>query len=161
MKKAFLAIALCVLSPSAFAETWRCEIGGDMAGVKLGFFFGGQVIRGEGEISCSTEGGRESRVPVRLAILGGGVGFDFTIVRQVRIVSEGVGGLRGPADLLGAFSVAASAGTTLIHQGHNVDAAISVKGKGRGLGFEVGMIGEDAVGLGARVHGLAFLVERL
>lgn len=160
MTKAILAAAL-LFTPSAFAETWRCELGGDMAGVKLGFFFGGQVIRGEGEISCRTEGGRAARVPVRLAILGGGVGFDFTVVRHVRVVSEGVGGVRAPSELLGSFSVAASAGTTLIDQGHNVDAAISVKSKGKGLGFEVGLLGEDAVGLGARVHGLAFLVERL
>lgn len=161
MKNAFLA-AVLLLSPPAFADSWRCQLGGDMSGVRLGFFFGGQVIRGQGEVSCVAKNGRTARVPVRLAVFGGGAGFDFTVVRQVRVVSESVGGLRAPSDLLGSFSVAASAGATLIDQGHAVDAAISLEGKGgRSLGFEVGLVGEDAIGLGARVHGLGFLVERL
>jgi len=148
----------------ARADTWKCEMRGEMSGVKLGFLFGGQVIKGDGNIHCEVEqtGGAQVRTvafPVRISIVGGGIGFDFTVVHQMEIFTAGIGGIRNPQDLLGQFSVSASAGITLIDQGRNVDAAISVKHRARGLGFEVGMIGEDAIGLGARVHGLVFLVE--
>jgi len=167
MNKPFLALLsvitlLVIFASPAKAATWECQLAGEMSGVKLGFIFGGQVIRGDGEIRCATEKdgvSRNVKLPVRLSIVGGGVGFDFTIVRHMQIFTNGIGGVNDPRDLTGQFNVAASAGVTLIDQGRSVDSAISVKHKARGLGFEVGMTGEDAIGLGARVHGLIFVVE--
>ena len=158
MKRNLLAaLAAFLLAPASHADSWRCQLAGDMAGVRLGFFFGGQVIRGEGELSCEAGSGRAALVPVRLAILGDRAVFDFTAVRQVRIVSQVVP-VRAPSELLGTYLVAA--GATMIGEGEAESSAIRLEGAGKSPGFEAGLTGHQAAGLGARVHGLTFLVER-
>jgi hypothetical protein len=162
MKPMFALVLFLFAAAPAKADGWSCQLVGEMSGVKLGFIFGGQVIRGDGEVRCTSSQGSESlgvSVPVRLSLVGGGIGFDFTIVRHVGVISAAIGEVLNPRDMLGQFSVATSAGVTLINQGHNVDSSFTVQHKARDVGFEVGLIGEDAVGLGARLHGLVFVIE--
>ena len=167
MKSLFLALTVALAAFSApqqsqaqVLDTWECQLDGNVSGVKLGFIFGGQFLRGDGEISCVELNNPDNQVflPVTLTIAGGGLGFDFTIVRSVRVLSAGIGNVAGPASFTGSFKVAASAGVTLLDQGINADAALKLTAN-NGAGLEVGLIGEDAVGLGARLHGLIFTVE--
>ncbi len=142
----------------AKAGTYVCHVSGEMSGVKLGFIFGGQVIRGNGEIHCNSHT-ENLTFPARLSIVGGGAGFDFTIVRNVKLLSASIAGVASPSQLAGRFSVSTTTGVNLIDQGRKVDSAIFLSKPDSVLSFEVGMFGEDAVGLGARVHGLAFVIE--
>jgi hypothetical protein len=171
MKKSLLAIIgtiglFMATADSAKADAWTCEMNGRVSGIKIGFIFGGQIISGNGLISCTGEDNSGNaftpvKIPVKITILGGGVGFDFTIVRRLNVFSGAVGEVRNPRDLLGQFDVGASAGVTLIKRGYNVSSAISVKNEANGLGFELGMTGERAYGLGARLHGYVMNVEPL
>ena len=153
------------ISALATADTYTCKISGTVSGMALGFIIDGEVIDGDGIISCvNREDGRESRrveLPVHLTLAGLGVGFDFTIIKSVELVADGIDEVRNPRDLLGEFNVGASAGVTLIDRGYNVVSAISVKHRGNGIGFEVGFMGERAIGLGARVNGFVFRVKAL
>lgn len=161
-----LLLALVTLTgfaaaPQAHAlDNWECQLEGEVSGLKLGFIFGGQFLQGEGLITCVETSFPENNVelPVKLTIAGGGLGFDFTIVRGVRVLTAGIGNVVGPESFLGSFKVGASAGATLINQGFSVDAALKLTANNGG-GFELGLVGEDAIGLGARLHGLVFAIE--
>jgi hypothetical protein len=144
----------------ASVDTWNCQLNGEISGIKLGFVFGGQYLGGEGVIYCveSTNPQNEVRIPVKMKLVGGGWGFDFTLVESVRVVSAGVGNLSGPESFFGSFNVGATAGLTLINQGINADAAIRLS-KNRSFGLELGLMGEDAIGLGVRLHGLVFVIK--
>ncbi len=143
---------------------YSCRVNADMKGLKLGFGPGAQYMSGYGEIHCvdMRHGvARQIRVPVKVRIVGAGVGFDFTIVRGVRMTSGGLGYVASPMDLTGSFSVGHSAGVTLIKRGINVNSAISVKKHGKGLSYELGFMGERAYGLGARLHGTVMTIRPL
>lgn len=143
---------------------YSCRMDGEMHGLKLGWGLGGQYMSGKGMITCvDLRHGqpRKIQVPVKVRILGAGVGFDFTIVKSMKFTSGGVGYVRNPMDLTGSFSVGKSAGVTLIKRGYNVNAAISVKHHVHGLAFEMGFSGERAYGLGARLHGTIMTVKAL
>ncbi len=159
-----LALGLVLLIPAqARADSYVCKLSGSVNGVALGFVIDGEFIAGHGVFTCvDREGGRAPRtirVPVRLALAGAGLGFDFTIIRSVNLITDGIGEIRDPQDLMGEFSVGASTGVTLINRGYNINSAISVKHRARGIGFEIGFSGERAVGLGARVNGFVLKVK--
>lgn len=153
---------IAVAGPDAALASYTCSMRGSISGLKLGFIIDGQVLGGDAVIHCvdaTRRGLRDVDMPVRVQIIGGGVGFDFTIVHRAHIFSAGIGAVRRPADLLGQYSVAASAGVTLIRRGYNIQSAISVKNRAHGIGFEVGFQGERAFGLGARLNGLVMVVK--
>ncbi len=157
------ADALAAVDDAAAAPaSYSCDLRGSISGIKLGFFIDGQVLGGDAVIHCTDathNGLRDVYMPVRVRVIGGGVGFDFTIVKRTNLVTAGMGLVRRPADLLGQYDVAASAGVTLINRGFNIQSAISVKRRGNGVAFEIGFQGERAVGLGARLDGLLMVVE--
>lgn len=143
---------------------YSCRLDGQLKGVKLGWFVGGQYMSGKGAITCvDMRHGqpRKIHMPVKVRIIGGGLGFDFTIVRGLKFTSGGLGYVHSPMDLTGSFSVGASSGVTLIKRGYNVNSAISVKKHAKGLAFELGFSGEKAYGLGARLHGTVMTVRPL
>jgi hypothetical protein len=159
-----LVLGLVLWIPSqARADSYTCNLRGTMSGVAIGFIFDGEFITGHGVYTCIVQdtghAPRTVQVPVRLALVGGGLGFDFTIIQSMNLIADGIGEVRNPRDLLGEFNVGASAGVTLINRGYNIDSAISVKHRGNGIGFEVGFIGERAIGLGARVNGFILSVK--
>jgi len=150
------------VNPDAQGAAYTCDMRGAISGIKLGFFIDGQILGGDAVIHCkdaTNSGLRDVSMPVRVRVIGGGVGFDFTIVQRANIISDGIGAVRSPRDLVGQYDVAASAGITLINRGYNVQSAISVKRRGNGVAFEVGFQGEKAIGLGARLNGLVLVVE--
>jgi hypothetical protein len=140
------------------AKAWSCQLKGQIKGVKIGFIWGAQYLGGRGVLGCADRAGRQAQIPVKLRLLGAGWAFDLTYVRKAKLISTGIGYVPSPADLFGSYSVAASAGVTLIKRGYNIQSAISLKSK-RGLGFEVGFQGEKAYGLGVRVHGMIFKIK--
>lgn len=143
---------------------YSCRMDGQLKGLKLGWGIGGQYMSGKGAITCvDLRHGqpRKIHMPVKVRIIGGGLGFDFTIVRGLKFTSGGLGYVHSPMDLTGSFSVGASSGVTLIKRGYNVNSAISVKKHAKGLAFELGFSGEKAYGLGARLHGTVMTVRPL
>lgn len=157
----FLLGLFFISTPSqAGVDTWQCRLEGNIKGAKLGFGLGGQYLGGKGVVRCVDGNDFQNVVvvPVKMKLIGGGWGFDFTIVKSVQVVSAGIGNLSGPEAFFGSFKVGATAGATLIDQGINADAAIRLS-KNNSFGLELGLIGEDALGLGVRLHGLVFLVQ--
>lgn len=143
---------------------YSCRLDGQLRGLKLGWGLGGQYMSGKGAITCvDLRHGQPRKIsmPVKVRILGGGIGFDFTIVRSMKFTSGGLGYVHSPMDLTGSFSVGHSAGVTLIKRGYSVNSAISVKKHAKGLAFELGFMGERAYGLGARLHGTVMTVRPL
>ncbi len=141
--------------------TWTCDLNGNISGLGISVFFGGQIIGGKGMITCKTTDGKSvQRLPVYLRFISAGVGFDFTIINKMQIIALGIGVTDGPQALVGEFAVGATAGATFITKGVDVTAAVKVERKD-GLGFEVGMIGKEAVGLGVHLHGMVFTIEAL
>jgi hypothetical protein len=162
MKSLLFVLSLLTFANTSHAalDTWNCQLDGEISGAKLGFIFGGQYLAGDGLVRCVATNDADNTVvvPVKMKLLGGGWGFDFTIVNSVEVVSAGIGNLSGPEAFLGSFKVGATAGATLINQGINVDAAIRLSRR-NSVGIELGLIGEDAIGLGVRLHGLVFVIQ--
>jgi len=141
---------------------WDCTLDGNISGLSISVFFGGQILTGDGEVVCTNPNDGNSllvSMPVRLTLVGGGGGFDVTIVRSMRVYSSGISVVGGPKALLGNFNVAASAGLTLIE--HGVDFNVAVKVSREGLGFELGLFDKDTIGLGVRLHGMIFSIEAI
>jgi len=143
---------------------YSCRLDGTLRGLRLGFGPGAQYMSGRGEIHCVDlrhNVAREIRVPVKVRIVGAGVGLDFTLVRSLRFTSGGLGYVHDPMDLTGSFSVGKQLGGTFVKWGAGVQSAVSVKRHAKGLAFELGFMGEKAYGLGARLHGTIMTVRPL
>src|SRR5690606_37339936 len=129
---------------------------------KPGWGVAGQYMSGKAMITCSSERQgkmRHVQTPVKVRIVGGGGGFDFTIVRSMKFTTGGLGYVHSAHDFYGSFTVGKSAGVTLIKRGYTVNSAISVKRKARGLAFELGFMSEKAYGLGYRLHGTVMTIK--
>lgn len=139
---------------------YACQLSGDVQGVSVAIFFGGEVISGTGVLTCVNENTRQQlTTPVKLALLGGGVGFDFSLIRHIGIKSASVR-VSNPSQLIQTFGIGASAGATLIHNGIGFDVAATLTDP-NGLGFEVGFTGQDAIGLGAHLYAMTFQVQKM
>lgn len=168
MKRMIYALAITLSAtllslPPASASTpelaaTTCKLEGELSGLGLGFIWGGQIISGDGEISCRTDEGVEvSRVPVQMQFISGGFGFDFSIINSMVVESGSVRVSNGPNDLVGSFSVGATAGMTLIDTGIDFDVALKLT-KEPGLALELAVKSKDVDGLGARLHAMTFIV---
>lgn len=141
-------------------HAYVCRFEGELRGLRLGFGVGAQYLGGRGVISCIAPAtGRHVHLPVKYRLLGAGLGYDLAWVRSVKITSAGFGVVASPFDLTGQFSLGASSGLTFVSRGINVQSAVSVKKKARGISFELGFQGERAIGLGARLHGMILWVK--
>ena len=77
-----------VSGPEADAAAYTCDLHGAIEGFKLGFILDGQLLGGDAVIHCkdaTNRGLRDVSLPVHVKIVGGGVGFDFTIVKRATI----------------------------------------------------------------------------
>lgn len=147
---------------AASLDNWDCRMKGNISGLKLGFGLGGQFLSGDGAIYCSQSENPDLiiRQPISITIVGGGFTlFDITYVKAVKVVTAGIGRVNGPDSLIGKYKISASAGGTLINRGINVDIALAANSES-GFGFEVGLQGEKAYGLGLRLYGLFLVIEK-
>lgn len=154
-------IAGILCSTAAQAETtqrYHCTLDGHIHGVSIGIGLSGQELHGPGRLTCRDRqtGHRESR-RVELNLVGIGIGFDFTIVKSMRVHSSGIETAVGFPDFDRSFNVGAIAGVTVVDDGVSVDSAVQVSDEQ--LGFELGFIGERAIGLGARLQGMVFTIK--
>lgn len=171
MKKLILSIALIVTTAvtatvsQASDSTHRqgpstnhCYIDGSVKGMGLSFVFGGQIIAGEGVITC-TDSNQQlvEQVPVRIQFMSAGLGFDFSVIREIQVHSAALRLSNGAADLVGSFSVGATAGATLLDQGIDFDTAIQIR-REPGLSLALALKGKSAVGLGVRLQAMTMLV---
>ncbi len=144
---------------SLSAPLYTCTLVGDIHGKSIAIGIGGQYLRGNGTIRCINNFvGDEVAIPIYMKLVGAGIGLDFTVVKSIRVYSAGIG-VNDPHDFVRSYSVGATAGATLIHAGIDFDAAIRVAGDA-GFGFEVGMKGREAHGLGAHLYGMSFKISR-
>lgn len=173
-----IGLAAAALATAATAQAWTggrggaapiaaedasytCIIDGDISGASIAIGFGGQILAGDGWLQCTDNRGPRRgvvNVPVHMTMLGGGAGFEVSIVRAVHIRSAGVG-VNDPSELFREFSVGASAGATLLTTGIGFDAAVRV-GDASGFGFDLALQGRDAIGLGAHLYGMGFSIAR-
>lgn len=166
MRKLMMLLTLTAASLISFGAnattanvaTYECYLEGEVKGIGVSFIFGGQIIDGDGYIHCTASNGLYQETPVRLTFVSGGVGFDFSIIQSMTVRSNTVQLTGGPEDMIGSFSVGATAGATLITQGIDFDAAVKVT-NGSGLGLELALIGKDVIGLGVRLHAMTFIVS--
>lgn len=161
-----LALALFAVSgharhnDSPVGPAWVCNISGEMDGFSASLGLNVTYIKGVGVVSCRSIDGARKEVPVRLKIVGVGVGLGFTDFDNIRVGTANIGVADGPNALVGTYSVGPSAGVTLINAGLDVGAAIEVSREG-GLSFEVGFMGKDARGLEAKLNIQGFEVSPL
>ena len=154
--------AILVLAPgTAMADGgYTCDLDGHIGGASLGFGLSAQVLSGKGVLRCRDNStGEYSRRNVKLSLVGAGVGFDFTVVRSLRLHAAGIETARGLDDFDHSFSVGAIAGATVLSDGLSAQSALRVSNEG--LGFELGLMGQEAVGLGVRLQGMVFSIERI
>ena len=146
---------------SAGSATYNCSITGTMSGVNVAFVFGGEVIGGDGWLTCTQNArGRSgnAQIPIHLTLLGGGAGFNLTYVRAITVNAVGVG-VNDPSQLLEQYSIGPSVGASLVNRGVAFDAAVRV-GDASGFGFDLGLQGRDVIGLGAYLYGMGFQITR-
>lgn len=164
---ACLALGMLGLSGQAMATskhgvnegpTSTCNIVGEIRGISAGFVFGGQYLGGKGVVTCTNGSGVTTSMPIDLTLVSAGWSFDFTLVRSVKVVAVGVSVTNGPMDFVRSYNIGATAGATLLSAGVDFDAAIKLN-DGH-LGFEVGLKGKKAYGLGVRLHGMIFYIQQ-
>jgi hypothetical protein len=137
---------------------YSCSLRGQISGASIGIVLGGEVISGPGVITCRNSRGVVRRMPITLKLIGGGAAFDFTIIKSIKVFSNGISTVNGPEDLVRSYAIGASAGATLGRAGVDFDAAAKVSSQG-GLSFELGFQGRDVIGLGAHLNAMAFSIE--
>jgi hypothetical protein len=142
------------------AVYYNCELSGAIHGASVAIIFGGEVISGPGVLSCVNQTTNQNvTFPVKLSLIGGGIGFDISIIRNIAVHSSNIK-VADPNMLVQSFGIGATAGATLIQEGVAFDVAITAT-DGAGLGFEVGLSGQDALGLGVHLYAMTFHVERM
>lgn len=170
MRKFILALSTCfaLFGPSAHAQDltteaasgalYTCRLRGHLSGGSVAFFFGGQMLEGPGTLRCThnVNGTTFSR-PVTLKLAGAGVGFELSHIRNAVVFTAGIG-VNTPDFFYQSFAVGASAGASLIRTGLEADLALRLSNQA-GFGFELGMKGQDILGLGAHLYGMVFSIE--
>ncbi len=147
------------LHDSLSAPLYTCKLAGSIRGHSIAIGIGGQYLHGNGVLSCVNNiVGDVVSLPVHMEMFGAGIGIDFTFIKGMRVYSAGIGA-NDPHDFVRSYNIGATAGGTLIAAGLDFDAAIRAAGSG-GFGFEVGMTGKNAVGLGAHLYGMGFKISR-
>lgn len=149
LKLSFLTLMLSPLFAQAAQE---CYLDGTVSGIGLSIGWGGQIISGDGSLVCD---GAQA-IPVELQFVSGGWGFDFSIIKKMKVTSS-VFLLERPEDVEGKYSIGATAGATLIREG--VDFNVALQAQKNNLGFELALTGKEAVGLGARLQAMVFIVK--
>ena len=159
-----VAVGLTPFAPSQ-AQTqaptqgqYNCQLSGQMEGASVAIGLGGQVIAGPGVVECVDYNKRTTSIPVKLSLVGGGVGLDVTIIRNLTIRSSTVQ-VADPDTLMRSFGLGATAGATLLAAGVSFNVAAKAS-DATGFGFDVGFTGQDALGLGAHLYAMTFKVER-
>ncbi len=136
---------------------YLCRLTGEMRGVSIAFGVGGQVISGQGKITCTDlNTGRRLVQPVKLRLAGAGWGLELSRIRSIRVVSSGVT-VSNIAYFYDNFSVGAEAGASLINQGIGFDLALRLAGQ-NGFGFDLAVQGRDILGLGAHLYAMGFRI---
>lgn len=155
---AFLAALAAFHPANAQVQTpiWSCTISGEVSGGSIGFIVGLKAVSGPGWLDCASATHRV-RVPVELGFYGAGLAFDLSYIRSMQVLSADIGVAGEPEALIGRYSVGVNIGATLIAAGINADAAFVVSRPG--ASFTVGLIGEEAYGLGVRVLGRVFEIR--
>ena len=150
--------ALTFNLPAQAASIYNCQLSGTMQGASVAVFLGGQIISGPGYLSCTDSARRHYTIPVKLSLLGGGVGFDVSIIRAMTVRSSSIR-LANPEMVFRSFGLGATAGATLVNAGIAFNVAARVTDNA-GLDFEVGFSGQDAIGLGGHLYAMGFSIER-
>ena len=156
-----LFVVAASMTAHADVETWTCDMSGEVAGLGLSWGLGGQIIRGEGDLSCKSSRGDSVEIPVKMRFYSFGFGFDVSFIESMQVVSAGIGPVEDPMSLMDTYSVGATAGATLIERGIDFDAVVKVSSDEDDFGFEVGLMGRDVYGLGVRLQGMLFRVKPL
>lgn len=139
------------------APLYTCKLRGHISGGSIAIFIGGQVLQGPGTITCTQNiTGETYRTPVEMKLVGGGVGFELSKIRRTEVYSAGIG-VNDPRFFYRSFAVGATAGASLVRVGLGFDAALRLSDGG--VGFDVGLKGQDIVGLGAHLYGMVFSIE--
>jgi len=145
-------------TPAPTQGQYNCQLSGQMAGASVAVGLGGQVISGTGVVECVDSNKQTTSIPVKLGLIGGGVGFDVTIIRNLTIRSSTVQ-VANPDTLIRSFGLGATTGATLLATGVSFNVAAKVS-DASGFGFDIGFAGQDALGLGAHLYAMSFKVER-
>ncbi|MBX3039871.1 MAG: hypothetical protein KF789_04070 [Bdellovibrionaceae bacterium] len=138
------------------APLWNCHITGNVSGGSIGFIVGFKAVSGPGWITCQSATS-QVQIPVQLGFYGAGLAFDLSYVKSMEVHSANIGVAGTPEALIGRYSLGANIGATLISRGINADAAFVVSKPG--ASFALGLIGEEAYGLGVRALGRYFEVR--
>ena len=144
---------------AAKAFAYTCQLRGRIHGNSVAIIIGGEYLSGTGYLTCENNiSGKSMRVPIAMSLVGAGIGFDFTVIRSIRIFSAGFG-IDNPSRFAGEFGLGVTGGATLVRAGLGFDVAFEVRNRA-GLNVELGLQGENAVGLGAHLYGMTFKVAR-
>ncbi len=141
-------------SPSAYT----CHLDGYIEGWSIAIGIGGQYIRGDGVLTCKTDMGEVTEIPVKLKLIGAGIGLEVSHIQYIGVHTAGVS-VSDPNEFYRRYSLGATAGATLINAGVSFDVALSASAKG-GPSFELGFTGQEAVGLGVHLYGMGFQISR-
>lgn len=164
MIQKLLAISMFFAALAAFnpakaqnqSPVWTCNISGNVSGGSIGFIVGIKAVSGPGWLECRSLT-HSVKVPVEIGFFGAGLAVDLSYIRSMRVVSADIGVAGDPESLIGRYSVGANIGATLIAIGVNADAAFVVSRPG--ASFTLGLIGEEAYGLGVRILGRVFEIR--
>lgn len=143
--------------PMVSHSAYTCRLDGNLRGGSIAIGIGGQVLKGNGVITCRDNvSGETIKQNVKMRMAGGGVGFEVARIKSVNVVTAGIA-VNDPSYFFENFSVGAEAGASLVRHGISFDAAIRLAGK-EGFGFDVGFQGKEILGLGAHLYAMGFRI---
>lgn len=136
---------------------YTCHLSGSMSGGSIAIIVGGQYIHGMGNIICTNNfSHKRMRLPVKLKLIGAGVGFELSQIKNLRLFTAGLG-VNNPNFFNQSFAIGATTGASLVRAGFEFDTAVRLSKNG--VGFELGIQGREVLGLGAHLYAMTFQIS--
>ena len=116
---------------------WTCELQTtNLRGASVAFGKAFSIARGKGNVHCtSVNGAQETDTPVRIHLLGAGMGVGFTYFKQVHVRSFAAG-LSTPNDMFGTLKLEKEFALTVINRGISAAPFVSLNRAGVSGGVE-------------------------
>ncbi len=131
--------------------TWLCKIKGELQGYNRGLVVSYGVLEGSADITChsplSALRGEVVKKSVVISIKSLGLGLDWNDVDKATIFSSSIG-IENLNDMMGTYSISASAGASFLVGGVEVTPFTAVHGSNSGFGIDLTIMGQKISGLG-------------
>jgi hypothetical protein len=157
--KAFAVIATLALTSFAQAEvdatTWKCELQvNDMHGWSVAVGPAASFTRGEGVVYCISDEAVRTATPVRVKVLGGGMGLGVAHFKSLNM-KVAAAGLARTSDMFGRLMFAQKIAVTTFKKSYSAGSYVTLNKWGASVGVEFSKFQATGLAVGAMLEGIS------